>query len=373
MASRKRCVLLFLDGSTQKGYVAVQGDVVGIVSVHNEWDPLEEIVVGIVFDDCQFPTTDWVFQNAHVNIPGEDPARLPSGPIPKQVIAEAQEDLEALVTLLEGLGVTVRRPEWVDFSKLCSTPYWEADGFNTYCPRDTLLTVGDLVIEAPMALRSRQFEAYAYAGLRRECIEANDRWISAPKPKLLPESFTVEESGRVLLGEQEPIFDAANVLRVGNDLLYQVSSSGNHLGGRWLQSILGDEYRVHFTDIYTGSHIDSTFALLRPGLLLANAERVSPATLPALFETWEVIYFSDVVPSTYHKYAYSSPWLGMNMLMVNPTLAIIESMQVPLSKELRRHGIDVIMTPLRQCRTLGGGLHCVTLDLRRRGNLESHG
>lgn len=344
-----------------------------LVSVHTEWDPLEEIVVGIVFDDCQFPTTDWVFENAHVNIPGEDPSRLPKGPISQQVLAEAREDLEALVKVLEDLEVTVRRPEWVDFSKICSTPYWEADGFNTYCPRDTLLAVGNLVIEAPMALRSRQFEAYAYAGLRRDCIEANDKWISAPKPKLLPESFTVEESGNVVLGEQEPIFDAANVLRIGRDILYQVSSSGNRLGGRWLQSVLGDGYRIHYTDIYTGSHIDSTFALLRPGLLLANAERVSPTTLPVFFSSWDVIYFSDIVANSYHEYAYSSPWLGMNLLMVNPDLAIVESAQVPLSKELRRHGIEVVMTPLRQCRTLGGGLHCVTLDLRRQGALERYG
>ncbi len=28
-------------------------------------------------------------------------------------------------------------------------------------------------------------------------------------------------------------------------------------------------------------------------------------------------------------------------------------------------GIEVIVTPLRQCRTLGGGFHCVTLDIRR--------
>ena len=38
---------------------------------------------------------------------------------------------------------------------------------------------------------------------------------------------------------------------MGKDLLYLVSSSGNHLGAKWLQSVLGEEYRVHTTeDIY---------------------------------------------------------------------------------------------------------------------------
>ena len=36
----------------------------------------------------------------------------------------------------------------------------------------------------------------------------------------------------------EPAFDAANVLRFGKDLIYLVSATGNELGGHWLQSIL---------------------------------------------------------------------------------------------------------------------------------------
>ena len=44
----------------------------------------------------------------------------------------------------------------------------------------------------------------------------------------------------------EPAFDAANVLRLGRDLIYLVSSTGNELGGDWLKTILGREYRVHF-------------------------------------------------------------------------------------------------------------------------------
>ena len=55
----------------------------------------------------------------------------------------------------------------------------------------------------------------------------------------------------------EPAFDAANVLRLGQDLIYLVSATGNELGGRWLQTILGDKFRVHFLkDVYYGSHID---------------------------------------------------------------------------------------------------------------------
>lgn len=45
----------------------------------------------------------------------------------------------------------------------------------------------------------------------------------------------------------EPAFDAANVLRCGHDLVYLVSATGNEMGGQWLQSVLGDEFRIHFS------------------------------------------------------------------------------------------------------------------------------
>jgi hypothetical protein len=63
---------------------------------------------------------------------------------------------------------------------------------------------------------------------------------------------------------------------MGRDLLYLVSSSGNYLGAKWLQIVLGDEYVVHTTDkIYRSAHIDSTALCLRPGVVLLNGYRVT--------------------------------------------------------------------------------------------------
>ena len=70
------------------------------------------------------------------------------------------------------------------------------------------------------------------------------------------------------------MFEAANTLRLGKDLLYLQSSSGNAKAGQWLKSMVGSEYNVHVTDsIYRSSHIDSTLMALRPGLILVNSAR----------------------------------------------------------------------------------------------------
>ena len=80
---------------------------------------------------------------------------------------------------------------------------------------------------------------------------------------------------------------------MGKDLLYLISSSGNELGARWLQSVLGNEYRVHTTkDIYRSSHIDSTVMCLKPGLVLLNSARVNEKNCPRIFDKWQKIYLS---------------------------------------------------------------------------------
>ena len=66
------------------------------------------------------------------------------------------------------------------------------------------------------------------------------------------------------LTENEILFEAANTVRIGKDLLYLVSSSGNRKGAKWLQSVLGNDYNVHVTDkLYRASHLDSTVLCIK--------------------------------------------------------------------------------------------------------------
>ncbi|MCF5637686.1 inosamine-phosphate amidinotransferase 1, partial [Pseudomonas syringae] len=46
--------------------------------------------------------------------------------------------------------------------------------------------------------------------------------------------------------------------------------------------------------------------------------------------------------------------------------------QVPLIRALEQHGIDVAPLKMRHARSLSGGFHCVSVDVRRRGTLEDY-
>jgi N-dimethylarginine dimethylaminohydrolase len=340
----------------------------------NEWDQLEEVIVGNPLN-ARFPTADRSSQVAEFH--DRSLAEIPRGPFSQRIIEETEEDLNEFVRILEGCGVTVKRPQTWPHDATFSTVHWEAQGYYNYCPRDILLVVGDRIIETPNVIRSRAQETFSYRKLLIEYMQSGAKWYSAPKPMLLDSLFEVDLS-KPTPRNDEPAFDAANVLRLGRDLIYLVSATGNEMGGHWLQSMLGDEFRVHFfTDVYYGSHIDSTLVALRPGLVLANPGRVSDQTLPEIFRQWKVIYSPPMENTNRYDAEYlsksiGSDWIDMNAFSISPNLVVVDRNQPTLIKLLEKHGLNVIPLKLRHSKMLGGGPHCVTLDVRRRGTLDRY-
>jgi glycine amidinotransferase len=155
-----------------------------VVNSYNEWDPLEEVIVGRLEGSTIPP--------AHIMFTGSLPlaARKLYWPLagrryPKFIVKPALAELDGFVRLLQSEGITVRRPDIVDFSRPFRTPHWRSKGFCTASPRDGLLVIGHQIIETPMAWRSRFFEQHAYHSLLREYHEKGASWVAAPKPQLL--------------------------------------------------------------------------------------------------------------------------------------------------------------------------------------------
>ncbi len=203
------------------------------------------------------------------------------------------------------------------------------------------------------------------------------QWISAPKPRLLDDLYTFQDLTQPTVLNKEIIFDAANIVRMGNDLLFQVSNSGTLKGAQWLKSIVEPlGYRVHLADgFYAYTHFDSTVIPLRPGLVLFNGARLNENHYPKIFEKWDKIFFDDIVDigsSLPDGISPCSPYIGLNLLSVNQNLVILDINQSSLRKTLDAYGIDSIGMNLKHARTISGGFHCVTLDTLRDGQREDY-
>ncbi len=62
----------------------------------------------------------------------------------------------------------------------------------------------------------------------------------------------------------------------------------------------------------------------------------------------------------------------MNMFSISPILVVVDRDQTGLIELLEKNGLDVLPLKLRHSRMMGGGFHCVTLDIRRKGTLERY-
>lgn len=341
------------------------------VNSYTEWGNLKEVIVGSV-EHARIPIVkrhdihcvDYADYDSTIGLPG--------GLYPTQVIEETTEDLNLFAEQLSSLGIKVLRPDPINTNSVFASPNWDSDGYYSYCPRDSVLIVGDTIIETPMPLRARYFETLMFKKIFKAYAKDGSKWISAPKPELLDDLYDRTDLTVPTLTEFEPCFDAANVVKCGKDLIYLLSNSGNQFGANWLQNILGDKFRVHVVGgVYAFVHLDTTIMPLRPGVVLLNPSRLNDKNLPAYFSAWDKIWASDMVHTPFLKdWAPASPWLGMNVLSINENLIAVESSQTPLMRQLESNGFDVLPVRLRHCRTLSGGPHCATLDTVRDDSYE---
>ena len=122
---------------------------------------------------------------------------------------------------------------------------------------------------------------------------------------------------------------------------------------------------IIWEDVYAFAHIDSTIASLNKNTILLNASRVSYNSLPLFLRQHRKIWINDIVARDFHQFPFASEWIGLNILSINPETVIVDRIQTKLIERLKDTGFRVIELELRQARTLGGGFHCVTLDLER--------
>lgn len=311
------------------------------VSSSDEWSTLEEVVVG---------RFDGAVAEAR-GISGDD----------------ARRDLEELRKLLEGEGVTVRRPERVPHAKIFETPDWKERGFSSACPRDGVLVVGDRLIETPLGWRARYYETDALRDLFLEYFRAGARWSSAPRPELKDQLYDAPDGAwldddrpPVVVNESEPILCASDVLRSGRDLFAMTSPGTNRAGLTWLGRHLGEGYRLHVLvpTLPVAANLDTVLLPLGPSEVLVREGVFAPETLATAFPQHTI----RTAPSTEETAA--GP--GMNVLQLDPKRVLVEQSERALAAALRGWGYEPIPVALAGYAALGGSVRRATLDIRRR-------
>ncbi|WP_267244922.1 glycine amidinotransferase [Streptomyces sp. PR69] len=379
---------------------------------YDEWSQLREVIVGsaenyvsherelsfdLFFHDNianDNPTkSEWYYPrlSSRTGDTGRDGRRVP---IKQRYVDELNEDLRGLVDTLTELSVTVHRPLDVDAATSeVRTPAWSASVVPPLNVRDNTLVLGDEIIETPPMIRSRYFETQLLKPVFQRYFQQGARWTVMPRPHMTDASFDLSyvRGPMTAGGPTEPIedpqpswcdvglemmFDGAQCLRLGRDIVANVSTVNHALAADWLERHLEGRFRVHRVDALSDSHIDSMVLALRPGTLLVRSRDVADK-LPAPLRSWDLIVPPPPERDNFPSYddndlVLTSPFIDLNVLSVSPDTVLVNEACPELMRELERHRFTVVPVRHRHRRLFGGGFHCFTLDMVRDGGAEDY-
>ncbi|WBB53717.1 glycine amidinotransferase [Verrucosispora sp. WMMD573] len=371
---------------------------------YDEWSPLREVVVGsalnytsherelsfdLFFHD-NLIRSEWYYPRLAVSPSDGSSERLA---IKQRYVDELNEDVDGIASTLESLGVTVHRPLDVrSDTASVRTLAWEAAVVPPLNVRDNTLILGDEIVETPPMVRARYFETQFLKPIFARYFAEGARWTVMPRPLMTDSSFDLSYAESSSIGgPTEPIrnpqpsaydvgfemmFDGAQCLRLGRDIVVNVSTVNHAYAVDWLERHFEGRFRFHRVHRLSDSHIDSMVLALRPGTLLVRSEAVAEK-LPAPLRSWDMIIPPPPEGNNFPTYAdddlvLTSPFIDLNVLSVDPDTVLVNEACPELIKTLEQRKFTVVPVRHRHRRLFGGGFHCFTLDTVRDGGPEDY-
>jgi len=360
-----------------------------MINVYTEWGELKEIVVGNIgmWTDIHPDFSFKLYYQDNIKNDFLDN----SIKLQKHVIQQRQDDLDLMAKTLEGEGIKVYRPLPLEKLFPFETPEFKEWPSPCHNPRDQFLVVGDEIIETSCQWRKRYFENDFLKPVLMEQFRQGAKWTCSPRPVMNRDSFDLihikTHSGEEALKdwkEQEDsleiMFDGAQCLKFGRDIVMNIRTKNHRLGYEWLKRHLGDRFRLHPVEL-TDNHIDGMLMPLAPGKLLINSGSMEEKLhlLPEFLKSWDIIKATSISDESKHSegaISLASEHININVLPLGPKKTLIfdsiDGKSNALGELLAGHGIEAIPVRMRHCRLFDGGVHCASLCLNREGKLEDY-
>ncbi|KUL37275.1 glycine amidinotransferase [Streptomyces sp. NRRL F-4489] len=351
---------------------------------YDEWSPLREIIVGSPagYDGHELDLSFRLFFKVFDEF--TDASRKT---IKKRYVEELCEDVEGLVAALKDASVTVHRPLPLTRPADFHTAHWRSIGTPALNVRDQALILGDEIIETPPQIRARYFENDLLKPVFAQYFARGAKWTVMPRPVMTDRSFDLtaaraKDPEHVPGDDELPVtaadmgaemlFDAAQCLRFGRDIIVNAATANHRAGVAWLRRYLDGRFRLHTMHALDNNHIDTQVLPLRPGTLLLRNPGVLEF-LPEPLRRWDRIYMPAPDPTDFPGYGsddltLTSLYIDMNVLSLDESTVVVNSQAPRLIKTLESHGFDVVPVRHRHRRLFGGGFHCFTLDTVRAGS-----
>lgn len=341
----------------------------GRFNVWNKWDPLRTVMLG----DCYGPEFFRDIKNPRIRSALD------------RIATETKEDLEHYEKILRDFGCNVIRPQIPKDGSIMD--HINVDGKITNSvprsplqPRDAQLVLGKKLYFTDKDHPSIKQSILSYSH-ELSNIKVLSIGVKSLETSLAAPSFTI----------------------VGKDLYVDLHPT-NNLNENHIKNIKKDIPDIRINTVNIGGHNDGSFHTIKPGAILSlrNIQRYKDT-----FPGWDVCYLPDQswdlvmdflvmkekvrgkwwVPGeeendefTQFVETWLKDWVGyceetvfdVNVLVLDEHHICVNNYNETAFEFFKRHKIEPIIVPWRHRYFWDGGLHCITLDLYREGEIEDY-
>lgn len=361
------------------------------INVHNNWDPLEEIWLGDTwpahfYDNEQGEVKDSFYE----------------------ITEWTKSDLAAIQKKFEEFGVTVRRPH-IDESKRELYTINEKSSVlrkPPICPRDTHGVIGNNLFHI-----GNFDECYKPLYNLYDTNHVHNAHGHSRAPMIL--GSNIVKIGRDIIFDHLGAEDSAGLLKQRKENIFLLFEQFKKINSEWF----GKDYRLHFST--EGGHLDGCYMPVKENLVLTTnffdsydvilpnwkTIGIHSPSYTAEESTWRhrnrLSYpgehrvnkwsgnhtgMMDHAPHHFNAYVkkFCKDWVGnykethfevnvvpiddKNLICIGSESKMFEKLFI----ELEKNGITCHTVPWRTRGFWDGGVHCITLDVRRRGELKDY-
>jgi hypothetical protein len=327
------------------------------------WHQLREVCLGAAYPETFFRDV----KNSQIR------------DILQRISNETQEDFDNIEKIFKNLNITVHRPKIDNNDSIVN--YVDCNNQLTYSNQTTY----SLIPKPPMQPRDCQ-------------LVVGDKFCSTNSEIELYKNTGLDFFDDCALADIYQ-FDAPLVTVIGQHLIVDQK---DHPG---LSGIIKNKFPDRtIVPVDIGGHNDAVFAPVKPGLIVSSHYK---NCYQDSFPNWEVYHIPDQswnAMSDWRKTKHTnqekwwvpdkennkdfcnfvdswiSHWLGyaaetvfdVNMLVLNEQTVLVNNYHRGLFDWFKKHRIEPIITPFRHRFFWDGGIHCITSDLYREGDVETY-
>jgi len=367
------------------------------MSIFTNWDELEEVVVGNCPNEAP---RNWTLSKEILNVFDI-------------ILSETKEDLDNLSEYLKtNFNIKVYRPKIINFEKdIKCGDFIVRNPMFPIVPRDQYFIYDKTIYQTYTSFQDRYFDSLNFYDIFFSLFKDGYNWVSQPPPNM-KDFFndTNKGAGHLYLDlfnspnnlynkySDTLLWHTANLFKCGEHIIANNLGPGTAFGLDWFKrnsncKIINNEGTI----MNSWGHIDHGFYMPNDNMVICTDK----IWVPKCLMKKEIVELKGLYkPFDYNNFYKSTQpfkerlnldntqsildwlnywlieWKGYaqevafesNVLVVNPTNIIYNIEQPQVFKFLETFGIKSHVCKIRHGGFWDAGIHCLTLDIKRKGN-----